>query len=973
MAKITLPVLTTGYASITKLNDALQLIEDELNNNVLYRNNPTGEPNQLEQNMDMNSFRIYNLAEGVNDTDAPTIRQVREIAGEALGLTNISLYQAGLVIDSVFDWIEFNGDVYAPLASAIPFTTSGTFVGDDENRFRPISSPKQEYSSINEFLTSPKAHTLVDEIRIQSYYDNWQSTVGGPKGGGVLHKDGTTGTPGTIGTGPTAGRFFDLQGTGWRWSGKEFSPFMFGARANWNGTTGTDDSQAFIDMATYISSIGGGVLDFGGANNRYLLRTDADSLTTIASNALRTLCDFTDIDGLDIRSQGAELIISRDYVVPERDVVFRFLRCSNVHVGKFKCSYVGTRASTTQSGVVLVFLRNGNTNFSMDDQEINDFSIGVWDMPASAEPAFTNYWSGKRFTLNCDTTGYPYLGDNGGNGLACDIVTKNHGRGCTLQDTVNADVRVISTDFTASNDCGISGSIKNVNFNYINLLGTKAAQDDCVTVSYPSEYNTDISPWVGTHTGANGAVTLEDSTASFVPNSLVGYRLINKTDASFGTVISNTATTITATLTNGYTNVWNPGDVYGISEMTGTHDGASNVSTLSVSGAGWPTNALVGWTVRNTTDGSYGIITANTATTVSATLINGVENDWDAGDGYSIGKSHELSNVNIRSHVECFDGKFTGYALRVGTGVGSDPATRDPGYKLRDLSLSCILRSDDNVNQQSFQIEDPSAFSDASNFHNLRIYDSTFDGGLPPVIDVKSLVDICSLENITSTSRLQYSSNAGAVTVARNIKAPAISPNTADTSVMVIQGCDIGSSFTTHQSLINKQFIGSYANGLPYNLAPVLGQQLQSFTLNIQNNAGTLEHRIVVNRGVVQLPTAGNKINGATTAWNATPTVGAGTDFVAGVGITSGNQIVFNTAAQISTYEIMLCSVEYYDGGVTHPSVDTFFNTANVNGTTLNRLHFRLVSQNSGSAWNVNTTNIPAGKSIAIGFIGYLA
>jgi hypothetical protein len=61
MAKIDIPNIVSGYASTTALNNAFNSIETELNNKVLYRNNPNGEPNQMENNLDMNGFNILNL------------------------------------------------------------------------------------------------------------------------------------------------------------------------------------------------------------------------------------------------------------------------------------------------------------------------------------------------------------------------------------------------------------------------------------------------------------------------------------------------------------------------------------------------------------------------------------------------------------------------------------------------------------------------------------------------------------------------------------------------------------------------------------------------------------------------------------------------------------------------------------------------------------------------------------------------
>jgi hypothetical protein len=70
--------------------------------------------------------------------------------------------------------------------------------------------------------------------------------------------------------------------------------------------------------------------------------------------------------------------------------------------------------------------------------------------------------------------------------------------------------------------------------------------------------------------------------------------------------------------------------------LYGTHTGAANASVLTDSASTWRVNELVGGTVYNSTDGSSGTITANTGTTVTATLAGGTDNDWDTGDVYYI-------------------------------------------------------------------------------------------------------------------------------------------------------------------------------------------------------------------------------------------------------------------------------------------------------------------------------------------------
>jgi len=66
------------------------------------------------------------------------------------------------------------------------------------------------------------------------------------------------------------------------------------------------------------------------------------------------------------------------------------------------------------------------------------------------------------------------------------------------------------------------------------------------------------------------------------------------------------------------------------------HTGADNASVLTDRTKAWTTNAYIGYTINNTTDNSSGTITANTATTITATLSGGTQNDWDEYDDYEI-------------------------------------------------------------------------------------------------------------------------------------------------------------------------------------------------------------------------------------------------------------------------------------------------------------------------------------------------
>lgn len=61
MAKLTLQSLISGLASISKLNANFTAIASEFQNKVLYRDNPDGEPNQMECDLDLNQNSISNV------------------------------------------------------------------------------------------------------------------------------------------------------------------------------------------------------------------------------------------------------------------------------------------------------------------------------------------------------------------------------------------------------------------------------------------------------------------------------------------------------------------------------------------------------------------------------------------------------------------------------------------------------------------------------------------------------------------------------------------------------------------------------------------------------------------------------------------------------------------------------------------------------------------------------------------------
>lgn len=78
--KITLDTVASGY-DLSKVNANFQKIEDELNEKVLYRDNPDGEPNQLVDDIDANGKRLYNVPIPTSNGDVANKLYVDTVTG----------------------------------------------------------------------------------------------------------------------------------------------------------------------------------------------------------------------------------------------------------------------------------------------------------------------------------------------------------------------------------------------------------------------------------------------------------------------------------------------------------------------------------------------------------------------------------------------------------------------------------------------------------------------------------------------------------------------------------------------------------------------------------------------------------------------------------------------------------------------------------------------------------------------------
>lgn len=68
MSKVVV-VPVTGAQNLTAINDNFETLADVLNNQVLFRTNPEGEPNEVTTDVDMNNRRIYNLPQPISPSE----------------------------------------------------------------------------------------------------------------------------------------------------------------------------------------------------------------------------------------------------------------------------------------------------------------------------------------------------------------------------------------------------------------------------------------------------------------------------------------------------------------------------------------------------------------------------------------------------------------------------------------------------------------------------------------------------------------------------------------------------------------------------------------------------------------------------------------------------------------------------------------------------------------------------------------
>jgi hypothetical protein len=200
--QVTLKDIQSGFLSATTHTANNTLIEEALDKALDRTSNVN---NAMAVDLDMGLNYINNVREATSDFQATNKRQVEDLVISKslfIGFAPPLPYAAGIAFTTADNskTVEVSGNVYAPLTSALPFSTSGIFVGDDDARFYVVQGltvdKLPDYTNINfttvEELKADVTVKVGDFITIESYTatNNSGALFGSIVPGGTGTEDG---------------------------------------------------------------------------------------------------------------------------------------------------------------------------------------------------------------------------------------------------------------------------------------------------------------------------------------------------------------------------------------------------------------------------------------------------------------------------------------------------------------------------------------------------------------------------------------------------------------------------------------------------------------------------------------------------------------------------------------------------------------------------------------------------------------
>ncbi len=144
------------------------------------------------------------------------------------------------------------------------------------------------------------------------------------------------------------------------------------------------------------------------------------------------------------------------------------------------------------------------------------------------------------------------------------------------------------------------------------------------------------------------------------------------------------------------------------------------------------------------------------------------------------------------------------------------------------------------------------------------------------------------------------------------------------------------------------------------------------FAIELKNNSGTLQHRTKFLNGPANgtggTDTFPSGVTGLSGTWNNTPTIGASTDFTAGVGVRGNSDYLLtldNTVAQDGNPPFIYPQIVYNSTGYVY-YVSSERTADAINGGSAKQRHNIHLTDINGANKSWNTTNIATGKSLVI-------
>lgn len=198
------------------------------------------------------------------------------------------------------------------------------------------------------------------------------------------------------------------------------------------------------------------------------------------------------------------------------------------------------------------------------------------------------------------------------------------------------------------------------------------------------DYAEGIYAWnIGVEACTNKGLYIHPSGTNFVKNCW--FNTLYADGAEQEGIYMYSSSTDTQSIDNiNLNNCWsvNSGYFPAGANKTGAHTGAGDSATLTDSSSTWAVNDLVDHVIFNITDGSKGVVTANTANTVTATLSGGSQNDWDLGDTYTI-EHDKHSGIKIDGTSQYIrDIKISNATVGINGGHGIEIAAQYAAYVL---------------------------------------------------------------------------------------------------------------------------------------------------------------------------------------------------------------------------------------------------------------------------------------------------